>query len=894
MEAVSIGFKTDLFNVTLVCIYRPPYSKKNRTTNKQFLEELPTVLSHFQHKETVFCGDLNLHFDSKDDSSAKTARNLISDFNLQQLITEPTHEDGHTLDPIIASDSCPIDAIFLRQFKFSDHFAVFFSLLGAKKDLNSKRKVTSRCLKRIDELNFKNDTKCALDDLQKKHNHCHSVGSHRTEITENVTDKQPPEMPETPAAALPASQISEFTHDLNAALSEVLESHAPLRTRYVTDRPSAPWRTDEVLEAKRDLRRAEEKCRNNPLTVNHEIYKQKRMALKKLNDQAKEEYFCSRLDACTTSKEMYSVTDEMFPSKTDKTYPNSPPLAELPEAFSNFFMEKVSNIRAVLDQSMGHATFSSFSGDIFLTKFSPVSNDFVRELLTTHPLKMSDMDPLPPSLFRLCLEDLVPIVTSIINDSLSTGVVPDVYKIAKVHPLLKKTDLDPDNMKNYRPVSNLPLLSKLLERVVLIQLQDHIKRNGLLDDFQSAYKKNHSCETALLYIMNNLVSNADSKQVSLLALLDLSAAFDTIDHRILLSRLNQTFGISGMVLRWFESYLSDRSQMVSVDGKVSQPAALRFGVPQGSVLGPVLFTLYVQPLSDIIKDENVDHHKYADDTQILDSGPPSDISNVEKKLEVCIDKVSDWMTCNKLKLNGDKTELLVSGTKHFLSKLNSTPALSVGSAKVSSSTYVKDLGVLIDQTLTMHNHISNVCSAANYAIKQLSSVRKFLNFPAAVQLVSSLVLSRLDYCNSLLYGLPDCELNRLQNVQNNAARMIFRRSRRHSVTPLLVQLHWLPIEYRVKYKIAVFAFQKFHDGLPSYLSSLLKVERKAVNTRSSLEKRLEPLTNPRTKTHGDRMFTVSASVIWNDLPRALRESDTLTQFKSRLKTHYFRVAFPDA
>ena len=207
------------------------------------------------------------------------------------------------------------------------------------------------------------------------------------------------------------------------------------------------------------------------------------------------------------------------------------------------------------------------------------------------------------------------------------------------------------------------------------------------------------------------------------------------------------------------------------------------------------------------------------------------------------------------------------------------------------SSCVKDLGVFLDPTLSMHNHISAVCSAANYEIRKIASVRNYLTLPAVSQLASTLVLSRIDYCNSLFVGLPDTELSRLQIVQNNAARMIFRRSKRHNVSPLLQQLHWLPVKYRVKYKIATLAFQKFQNTLPACLSDLLCVEKKKTNvvTRISLEKRLKPLTEYRTKTHGERLFAYQAPQIWNSLPATLRESESMPVFKARLKTHLFKL-----
>ena len=203
-------------------------------------------------------------------------------------------------------------------------------------------------------------------------------------------------------------------------------------------------------------------------------------------------------------------------------------------------------------------------------------------------------------------------------------------------------------------MSNLPFVSKILERVVLLQLQSHLCANSLLEIRQSAYRKYHSTETAVSNVPEGLLTKSDQKLVSILALLDLSAAFDTLVHAIVLRRLESTFGISGLALSWFESYLSDRTQYVVFDGLMSTPIPLVFGVPHGSDLGPVLFSLYSQLLSDVIACHSCDYHKYADDTKISDSAPPSDFTSAESNIQSCISDTLSWVQSNKLKLNIEK------------------------------------------------------------------------------------------------------------------------------------------------------------------------------------------------------------------------------------------------
>ena len=275
-----------------------------------------------------------------------------------------------------------------------------------------------------------------------------------------------------------------------------------------------------------------------------------------------------------------------------------------------------------------------------------------------------------------------------------------VLNIALVKPLLKKANLDPNYLKHYRPVSNFPFLSKVLERIVLKQFLQHLRSRGLLEPFQSAYRKCHSTETALLRVVNDLLRASDSGCVSILSLLDLSSAFDTTDHNILITKLRSTFGCSGTVLEWFISYLCCRTQSVFV-GHESTTSVLKCGVPQGSVLGH-LFTLYTHPLSTVICQSGLSYHFFADDSQLHKSSLPSDFPVLACCLKDCIEDVAEWMADSKLKMNDDKTELMAIGTRSKLSQVipNLAP-MSISGCDIPFSQSVRNLGFYLNETLSM-------------------------------------------------------------------------------------------------------------------------------------------------------------------------------------------------
>jgi hypothetical protein len=286
-----------------------------------------------------------------------------------------------------------------------------------------------------------------------------------------------------------------------------------------------------------------------------------------------------------------------------------------------------------------------------LASFAVLAEESVAEPIMRSPSKQSHMDPLPSWLLKQCVSLLAPFLTRLINLSIVDSAVPECMKMAIVSPLLKKSTLDPSDISNYRPVSNLSFLSKLLERAISQQLTRYLESESLLPQNQSAYRANHSTETAVLRVFSDLVSESDAGNISLMALLDLSAAFDTVDYEILFRRLEADCGIVGTALSWIKSYLTGRKQAVRCGGALSVTSSLACGVPQGSVLGPLLFLVYTSGLDEVIRRHDLKNHAYADDAQIYGSCKPGDSDALRVTMLDCINDVNVWMSSNRLKLN---------------------------------------------------------------------------------------------------------------------------------------------------------------------------------------------------------------------------------------------------
>ena len=853
------NLKNTSFCVTVV--YRPPPSKANKLRLKCFWKDWKDLLTLHttSNFDFVIVGDLNLHLDETGDCSTLKFQTILDEFSLTQHIHEKTHVAGHTLDILVTnSNSNIVSQICVHDPNFctdsgqpvKDHFIIKWLMQGCKKKVKPE-KFTFRDWKKICHEDFDQDISLAFNKS--------------------------------------SETSSDLVNTYCKVLNDLKEAHAPAKTVTKT-RKLNPWYNSALKEMKTKQRQLERKAKKSKSEFDNNEYKKICYAYYNHLRICVIDYNKKLIaDNASDQKKLHSIANKLLGNSKKVKYPESESNKQLADSFMKFFNDKVQGIRE------NFPVAANQFDEISVTEVSPPQLSFfrlatvteVKSLIRVMPSKHCKLDPIPTWVAKLHLDELAPIITVIINESLENGIVHPYLKAAIVRPIIKSSSLDYNIKDNFRPVSNLPFLAKVLEKVVYDRINTHLLANNLLPSNQSAYKKYHSTETVLLKIQDDILTSLDQDKVVALVMLDISAAFDTVDHQRLLNCFSSCYGFSGTALRWMESYLSGRTQKVVIEDTESFTSLMENGFPQGAVLAGLLYNMYSGPLHTEIKKHNTEHHGYADDNNLYIAFAAENMLSSVELLKQCVDSTKDWLNLNLLQVNDSKTKIIYFTPKKSMSLTENS--IVVGSSSISPSANVKYLGVYLDSLLNLECHVNKITSSAYFHLRNISKIRQVLDISSTKSLIQSTVTSRIDYCNSLLSNAPQRLTNKLQRIQNHAARVIYKKRKRDHITPVLKELHWLPIRCRVSFKVLLITFKCLNGLAPEYLADLIKrySPPRVLRSNDSLS---GTLIVPRFKKlkHGGRSFSTVAPSLWNCLPSDIRNADTVSLFKSMLKTHMFK------
>ena len=853
-EYLDISLSHDSELLRLLVIYRPPSNSVHEFC-KDFAKVTDTL--NVQKGNLVIVGDMNVHVDNPQNHNVAQFLDVLDTSNLVQHVDKPTHNQGHTLDLVLTrSSELIISDITYNHSVISDH-AMVVCHVSIAKPCAPKKTITARDWKQVD------------------------LAALQTDIVQQL------HFPD-------GADVEKMVTIYNTVLRNIVNDHAPAKTKTVTVRTNTPWFTSEIARAKRLRRKLERQWLKSGLTIHNEMFRNQRDLVNTLIQDSKAKFYSELITNVKDQKELFGLTNQfMHKTKCTKlpTHENS---QELADKFINYFSTKIADIRTRIESQPTYDVPEYMPECTnHITEIPLATEDEVLKLIKDSKSKSCSLDPIPTFVLKQCALVLAPFIKTIINHSVSSGVMPPSLKRAIITPLIKKPNLDQEKLSNYRPVSNLPYVSKLIEKHVDIHLTRHDEVNCLNDPLQSAYTKGCSTETALVKVQSDLLNGIDQGWSVALILLDLSAAFDTIDHAILLQRLDYGFGIKDTALQWIRSYMSGRQQSVVIDGIMSESCPLITGVPQGSGFGPKGYKKYYRPVGIICERNKLDYTIFADDSQLYVFFKPGDTSSeidAKNRLEMCIKEINEWMNANYLKLNGDKTELIFLQSKWHPIVTQELCSVTVGNNIVLPVESVRNLGVIFDSHLSMDAHVRNVCKRAFFEIRNISRIRKFLTSHAAKSLVHAFVTSKLDYCNALLFGISVKLQDKLQRVLNCAARVVARLQKFDHITPTLIELHWLPIAKRIEFKILLLTFKAIHGLAPSYIQDMVHIHTPVRNLRSANSCVLVR-SKPRLATYGEHAFTFAAHKLWNALPDDIRSISEIDNFKRVVKTYLFRKAY---
>lgn len=526
------------------------------------------------------------------------------------------------------------------------------------------------------------------------------------------------------------------------------------------------------------------------------------------------------------------------------------------------------NLKHRLDASLGHETFN-------ISYISAFEVKAIIDKLDSN--KATGIDELGPKIIKHCGDYITPAIANIINTSIRNGIFPDAFKNARVIPIFKSGDKEDPG--NYRPISILPTLSKIFERHIGNQLLAFFEKNNVVYNKQSGFRKFHSCSTALTHLIDTWLQDVDNGKYVGSIYLDLRRAFDLVDHEILLYKL-KLYHFSESAISLFKSYLSNRMQVVQTDNIKSVNLKVLTGVPQGSILGPLLFILYINDLAFTCP--SVDLDLYADDTTLYKSG--YDIPEIESHLQVSLDSISNWCKINNMLIHPSKSKCMLIGSKFKLRKVNALQLMINGSL-LENVTSQKVLGILVENTLTWQKQIENVCQNLNSKLNLFKRIKHYLNPHSRMLFYNAYMLPIMDYCCHIWGKDNKTVVAKIDKMQSRICKSILDLPIKAHSKDVFIELKILHFSSRCKYHTAVLVYKILHNMSPAYLSESIQLSTNvSYSLRSTSHRDIVLLSTPHTNYLKDT-FKYYAMTIWNSIPQNIRNISNLHLFKIHFKKY---------
>lgn len=778
-----MSVKSGKSKIAIGCIYRPP------SIPASCLNDMELILSYLnsEYDELILTGDLNLNF-LQPSPHVNHFCNILNTFDMHQIIKAPTRitlTSSTLLDVICLNNSCKVIVSGTEDLDFTDHSLIYCTI-----DIKVASVLPGKVW-------YRDYSKFVMKEFERD--------------ASNINWEHILTLPDID------SKLTFFI----SAIHAVFDIHAPIKSKNIRKK-SKPYITPTIQRMIKLKNRA------------HSKYKRTRL-------QSDKKYFIDLKNYVNFAIKQEKIA---FMKHQIKTYKSNP--KQLWKKFSSWHIhskavneidDRICNVETInkyfVQSALQTTTPDANLVQSYLTTamfertfaFSTVTSEDIERSLATICSNAIGADQISTKMLRLTLPYCKSTLCHIINFSLTHGVVPNIWKQSLVLPLAKVPKAT--ELKQLRPISILPTLSKVIERLVHNSLVQYIEEHNILPPLQSGFRKHYSTCTALLKVTSDIARSMDQSQVILLALLDFSKAFDSLDHNLIIAKLHY-YGCNDIVLKWFSNYLNGRTQCVKIGEEISSARSIVQGVPQGSILGPLLFTIYTADLTSLLSE--CEYHMYADDTQLYISSAPEQINNIATKLNYNIGVINKWCKSNSIILNPVKSQVLCIGSPYLRAKALQylTVSISLDSQQLELVDCAKNLGIYLDSHMKFEKHVLTKSALCYGKLRYLRQFKFLLPDHIKWTLANSLVLCHVNYASSVYYNFLTLAFKKkIQSIQNACFRFAFNTPFRSHVTPLYVEKRILKIEYRFKLNYCKLIFYMLLCQKPRYLFNSIELRKDA-------------------------------------------------------------------